>query len=97
MRIYSRVCESLPLSGTVVLPLATGKYAIVRMIVLHIYSVCQTVLLESSLGRTYVITILIRHQVNIAKIRVVINKHRCILVSLSRKEAAHLRNEPRGG
>ena len=96
MRIYSRVCEALSLGGAVILPLATGKYAIVCMIVLHIYSVCQTVLLESSLGRTYVITILVRHQVNIAKIRIVVNEHRRILVSLSSEEAAHLRNETWG-
>ena len=96
MRIYSQICEALSLGGAVVLPLATGKYAIVGVIVSHIYSIYLAELLEGSLGCTYVVTVLGCHQVNIAKIRIVINKHRSVLVSLPSKEAAHLRNEPRG-
>ena len=97
MRIYSRVREPLPLGGAVVLPLATGKYAIVGVIVSHIYSICLAELLEGSLGCIYIITVLGCHQVNIAKIRIVINKHRSVLVSLPSKAAAHLRSEARDG
>jgi len=97
MRIYSRVREPLPLGGAVVLPLATGKHAIVGVTVSHIYSICLAELLEGSLGCTCVITVLGCHQVNIAKIRIVINKHRNVLVSLPSKEATHLCNESRGG
>jgi len=96
MRIYSRVCEALLLGGAVILPLATGKCAIVCMTVLHIYSICLTELLEGSLGCTDVVTILVCHQMNTAKIRMVVNKHCRMLVSLPSKEAAHLRNEAWG-
>jgi len=96
MRIYSRVCETLPLGSAVILPLATGKYAIVGMIVSHIHSICLAELLEGSLGCTDIITALGCHQVNIAKIRIVINTNRSKLVSLPSKKAAHLRNEAWG-
>jgi len=96
MRIDSRVCETLPFGSAVILPLATGKDAIVGMMVSHIHSICLAELFESSLGRTDVITVLVRHQVNVAKIQIVINKHRSMLVSLPSKEAAHLRNEAWG-
>jgi len=96
MRIYSRVCEPLPLGGAIILPLVTGKYAIVGMIVSHIHSICLAELFEGSLGCTDIITVLVCHQENIAKIQIVINKNRSILVSLPSKEAAHLRNEAWG-
>jgi len=96
MRIYSRACEALSLGGAVILPLATGKCAIVCVMVLHIHSIRLTALLEGSLGCAHVVTILVCHQVNIAKIRTVVNKHRRMLASLSSKEAAHLRNEAWG-
>jgi len=98
MRIYSRVCEPLPFGGAVILPLATGKDAIVGMMVSHIHPICLAELLEGSLGCTDIITVLVHHQVNIlvAKTRIVINKHRSILVSLPSKEAAHLRHEAWG-
>ena len=95
MRIYSRMCEPLPLGGAVILPLATSKNAIVGMTVTHIHSICLAELLEGSLGCADVITVLVCHQVNIAKIRMVINEHRSTLASLPGKEAAHLRNKPR--
>jgi len=96
MRICSRACEALSLGSAVILPLATGKCTIVCMTVLHIHSIRLTVLLEGSLGCACVVTILDCHQVNIAKIRTVVNEHRRTLVSLSSAEAAHLRNEARG-
>jgi len=96
MRIYSRVCEALPFCSTIILPLATGKNAIVGVIVTHIYSICLTELLKSSLGCADIITVLVCHQVNIAKMQIVVNKDSRILVSLPSKEAAHLRNEAWG-
>jgi len=87
------VCEALPLGSAVILPLATGKDAIICVTVLHIHSICLTELLEGSLGCTDVITILVCHQVNIAKIRTMVNEHCRMLVSLPNKEAAHLLNE----
>jgi len=96
MRIYSRVCEALLLGGAVILPLATGKDSVVCVIVLHIYSICLAELLEGSLGCADVITVLVGYQVSIAKIRIVVNKHCRILVSLPSQKAAHLRNEAWG-
>jgi len=68
MRIYSRACEALPFCNTIILPLATGKNAIIGVIVTHINSICLTELLKSSLGCADIVTILVCHQVNIAKI-----------------------------
>jgi len=95
MRICSRACEALPLGGAVILPLTTGKDSIVCVTVLHTHSICLTELFEGSLGRTDVVTILVGHQVNTAKIRTVVNEHCRMLASLPSKEASHLRNEAR--
>jgi len=66
------------------------------MTVLHIHSIRLTALLEGSLGCACVVTILVCHQVNTAKIRTVVNENRRMLAPLSSKEAAHLRNETWG-
>jgi len=96
MRVCSRVCETLPFGGAVILPLATGKDAIVGVTVSHIHPIFLAELFEGSLGCTDIVTVLVRHQVNIAKIRTVINEHHSMLVSLPSKEASHLRNEACG-
>jgi len=93
MRIDSRVCEPLPLGVTVILPLATGKDAIVGMIVTPIHPICLAELFKGSLGCKDIIAVLVRHQVNIAKLQIVVNKDSRILMSLPSKEATHLRNE----
>jgi len=68
MRIYSRACEALSLDGASILPLTTCKDAVVGVVVAHIYSVTLTEFLKGSLGRTYIVTVLIRHEMHIAKI-----------------------------
>ena len=96
MRIHSRAGASLPLCSTVALPLVTGKDAIAGMMVSHIHPICLAELFESSLGCTDVITVLVCHQVNTAKIRTVVDEDCRMLVSLPSKKATHLRNEPWG-